>query len=456
LTGTLTATSTQSFVFTVKVTDSSGDSATATLTIIDTVAAALGVVTGCLSTTANVNFTLQATGGSGGNTWAATGLPAGLTLAADGTLSGVLNGGTSTKSYTFQATVADSDGTSASKSISIDYQPTALTQSSANFTIGVANSITLAARSGGTYTYQVASSSVLPAGLTLSSAGVLSGTPNTSDVSTSVNIDIYLDGDLVGIAPLDISVASSAVPIDSAISFNWAGIADTGSSITHTTGSFVVPTLSSTQSSTCQSDNTSGMGQCTMAEWVGVDGFANGYLIQAGVNVTPTWSSSTSAMVESVVPWYEIITPTNAAPETPFPAPSVPMKAGDTISVSLARVATGSWTIVLTDTTNGESYTEANVPFTASATGGESADWIGETTEFVTGSTDQFSLLPNISSGGQFTSRSLAMGSLSASYAISRSCTSSGGVTCDTSSTDVTSPTGYGTVYNLQPFGFTW
>jgi hypothetical protein len=221
-------------------------------------------------------------------------------------------------------------------------------------------------------------------------------------------------------------------------------------------GSFTVPTLSSTQSSTCQSDNIGGMGQCTMAEWVGVDGFGTGYLIQAGVNVTPTWTSSTSAMTETVSPWYEVITPTNPAPETMFSAPAVAWKAGDTVSVSLQRVANGTWTIVLTDTTNGESYTESNIAFTASAASPESAEWIGETTMFGSGSTYQYSLLPAIASGGQFTSRTLTMGTLSDSYAITRSCTSSGSMTCDTPSTDVTVPTNYGSYYSLEPFGFTW
>jgi hypothetical protein len=75
---------------------------------------------------------------------------------------------------------------------------------------------------------------------------------------------------------------------------------------------------------------------------------------------------------------------------------------------------------------------------------------------FGAGSTYQYSLLPAISSGGQFTNRTLTMGTLSASYAVTRNCTSSGNMTCDTPSTDVTVPTNYGSYYSLEPFGFTW
>jgi len=459
LTGTLSATATKTFTFTVDVKDSVGDTGSGTATVIDTVstAAPLAISATPLATVANVSATLQASGGSGGNTWTATGLPTGLTLSSAGVLTGVLNGGVAAKTYSFSATVIDSSGASATQTITLDYQPTQLSQSTVDFTTGSSSSVTLVAKSSGTYTYTLATGSTLPSGLSLSSSGVLSGTPAASDVSVSVNVDIYLNGDLVGTAPLSVSIASaSAIPVYSESLPNWAGVVDSGTGITQTSGSFTVPTLSSTQSSTCQSDNLGGMGQCTMAEWVGVDGFGTKYLIQAGVNVTPTWSSSTSTMTEAVTPWYEIITPTNLAPETLFPMPAVAWKAGDTVSVSLQKVATGTWTIVLTDTTNGESYTEKNIAFTASAAPPENAEWIGETTKFGSGSAHQYSLLPAIASGGQFTNRTLTMGTVSGSYAVSRSCTSSGSTTCDTPSTDVTAPTSYGSYYSLEPFGFTW
>ncbi|WP_198665920.1 MULTISPECIES: putative Ig domain-containing protein [unclassified Sphingomonas] len=135
--------------------------------------------------------TLTASGGTPGYTYAVTAgaLPAGLTLSTSGTLSG-----TPTAAGTFNVTITATDsstGTGAPYTGSRAYTLTvaaptiALTPTTIPAgTAGVAYSQTLTA-SGGTpaYTYTV-TAGALPAGVTLSSSGALSGTPVGSGTYT--------------------------------------------------------------------------------------------------------------------------------------------------------------------------------------------------------------------------------------------------------------------------------
>ncbi|WP_366526372.1 G1 family glutamic endopeptidase [Ferrimicrobium sp.] len=65
---------------------------------------------------------------------------------------------------------------------------------------------------------------------------------------------------------------------------NWAELVDNASSasdaITSVSGTFVVPTLSSTQNSICT--DIEPYHYCALAEWVEVDGESSQQLIQAG------------------------------------------------------------------------------------------------------------------------------------------------------------------------------
>src|SRR5439155_4108901 len=107
-------------------------------------------------------------------------LPAGLTLSAAGVISG---SPTTVGSSNFTIQVTDSSSQTVSKSFSIAIDPPPLSITTVPplpaATVGTSYSQTLAA-TGGTlpYAWSVASGA-LPAGLTLSAAGVISGSPIT-------------------------------------------------------------------------------------------------------------------------------------------------------------------------------------------------------------------------------------------------------------------------------------
>ena len=137
------------------------------------------------------NQTLSATGGSGTYTFALDGgsFPAGMSL------SGNTISGTPTQTGTFSVSIKVTDTATPTpnttdKSYTFTISPPAITISPAPPTAGlnVPYNFTLSA-SGGVppYTYSLDDSTTLPAGLTLSSSGVISGTP-TALSTTNITI----------------------------------------------------------------------------------------------------------------------------------------------------------------------------------------------------------------------------------------------------------------------------
>ncbi len=124
--------------------------------------------------------TLTASGGAAPYTFAASGvLPPGITLAASGVLSGTTN---QYSSYNFSVTATDANGCTGTQSYSFDIVCPTLTLGpavlpvgnpgfaySANFTVAGGSAPFVFSQTDGT----------LPPGLTLTSAGLLSGTPAT-------------------------------------------------------------------------------------------------------------------------------------------------------------------------------------------------------------------------------------------------------------------------------------
>jgi len=152
------------------------------------------ITTTSLTATAGTAYsgTLSLTGGTSPYTWAVTAgsLPPGLSLnASTGAITGTPTGGSG--SATFQATDSSVAGkmTSAPQTITVTVNPppalTITTTTLPGGTTGTAYNQTLQATGGvPAYTWSVSAGS-LPAGLSLSSAGVISGTPSGTFTGTT-------------------------------------------------------------------------------------------------------------------------------------------------------------------------------------------------------------------------------------------------------------------------------
>src|SRR4030095_15987268 len=187
LSGTPTTQGTSNF--TIRVTDNASQTVTNAfvLTINPPV---LSITTASLlppgvAATSSHQKTLAATGGAAPYTWSVaqgSSLPPGLTLSSSGVLSGTL-----AAAGTFHFTVRVSDSftqpQNAQKELTLVVSPASLTITTSTFPIGIVNSPfaqQLQAIGGTTpYTWSLFSGT-LPAGLTLSAAGIVSGTPTTA------------------------------------------------------------------------------------------------------------------------------------------------------------------------------------------------------------------------------------------------------------------------------------
>jgi hypothetical protein len=186
-----TPTASGSYSFTVRVADAGGQSATRAFTL--QVIAGLSITTTSLpaaSTGVSYSQQLAASGGSAPYSWTLVSgaLPAGLTLGSGGIVSG-----TPTSAGAASFVVQVSDGASRT-----DTQALTIT---VNSSVSVATTTLPAASSGTGYSQQLAatggiapynwtvSAGALPGGLSLSPAGVLSGTP-TSPGSSSFTVRV--------------------------------------------------------------------------------------------------------------------------------------------------------------------------------------------------------------------------------------------------------------------------
>lgn len=129
--------------------------------------------------------TISASGGTGLYTWTATGLPAGLSIDPSGVISGT-PASNSAGLYTMGATVVDSSGVTASKAYLLVINPATtgvpiITSplTLPNGTVGVAYPQTTITATGGTLPLSWTARG-LPAGLSISSSGVITGTPGSN------------------------------------------------------------------------------------------------------------------------------------------------------------------------------------------------------------------------------------------------------------------------------------
>jgi hypothetical protein len=176
---------TSAFTATVTATSITDTTKTATVQIKVNPLPAISTTSLTVTEGATYNGTLSESGGTSPYTYAVTSgtLPAGLSLSAStGAITGTPTGPAGNSSVTFKVTDSSSAGKmSASQAVAVTVNaPPPLTITTASLptgTLGTGYNQTLQATGGvPTYTWAVSAGS-LPAGLSLSSAGVISGTP---------------------------------------------------------------------------------------------------------------------------------------------------------------------------------------------------------------------------------------------------------------------------------------
>lgn len=163
---------------------------------------------------------LAASGGSGTYTWSlssGSALPAGLKLASDGKITGTP---TAAGIYGFSVTAQDNSSPpqSATGILTIQVEPvgsvTVSTSTLPAGTTGVVYDQTLKASGGSPpYTWSLASGSSLPAGLTLSPTGQISGQPTTAG-TTSFTVDVADNAGHKASAKLSIQVGATTLSIN--------------------------------------------------------------------------------------------------------------------------------------------------------------------------------------------------------------------------------------------------
>ena len=141
-------------------------------------------------------------------------------------------------------------------------------------------------------------------------------------------------------------------------SLNWAGYAQTGKKHTYTgvESSWVVPTVSTTPPGTQYA-----------SDWVGVGGFGDSTLVQAGT------SSDNIAGTAQYLAWTEVL----PAAEDPL---TLVVSAGDSITTLVEQTAPGTWLMEVTDDSTGMSQSRS-VLYSSS---GKSVEVIHEATSICT------------------------------------------------------------------------
>ena len=203
--------------FTVQVTDANHMSDSQALSI--TVTTPLSITSSTLpAATIGSAYSQQlaASGGSPPYQWSlsAGSLPQGLTANAAGVISGTP---AAPGSSNFTVQVKDNAGGTATKQLSITVSPAALTITTSSLPNGMAGasySQTLAASGGtGGYTWSVGSGS-LPPGLTLSAAGVISGTPSAAG-NSSLTVQVKDSSGATATRQFTIAISGAAITITS-------------------------------------------------------------------------------------------------------------------------------------------------------------------------------------------------------------------------------------------------
>ncbi len=308
--------------------------------------------------------TLTATGGVAPYSWIPLGsLPAGLNLSTSGVITWTPS---ALGTFTFTVQVTDSTApvsltATGTVSISVEVPPPSITTTTLpGAVVGTGYSAALTA-TGGTspYSWAVVGGS-LPAGLTLSPSGSITGTPSAQGSATfTVRATDASPTPLVASSDLSIAVFPATSSISTADSSNWSGYVELNGPFTSVTGTLSVPSLLPHISS-----------NDLMAEWVGIDGgvFGDSALIQAGFNEVPDPNDPDNPKGFVIQPWWEIL----PADETYIT--DVSIQPGDQVTVTIEQISGTNWSITLTDDTNGGTFTLDHA-YSGPAT---TAEWILE------------------------------------------------------------------------------
>jgi len=240
---------------------------------------------------------------------------------------------------------------------------TITTSSLPEATSNVEYSETLTASGGsGSYSWR---GSGLPLGIEISSSGVLSGEPGdagTDQVTVSVH-------DSTGQTVSKVLPLTVVAQLVTSASGNWSGYAVENGVFDGVTATFNVASLTSDQPSICETGTVGEPSQyCAMSTWVGIDGYDNSDLIQAGIEEQPIVGTDEF----EIQPWWEIL----PAPQTNIT--SFVANVGDTISVDISATTTADiWDISVTDLTTDASF-QTYQYYSGPA---DSAEWIVEATQ---------------------------------------------------------------------------
>jgi hypothetical protein len=217
---------------------------------------------------------VTASGGTTPYTFVATSLPAGLSIApATGAITGTP---TTAGVFNVTVTVTDAAGASAGKAITLTvnaspYAATAVANQKFRGKVGVAESSQLVASGGdGNYSWTVASGT-LPAGLTLSSSGLLSGTPTADGTYTFAAKATSAGTSATGTITVTIARKNSRTAATSGWAWMWSSTTTwtySSTSWSSSSSSSSSSTSATSSSSSTSSSSASTAGDETLPFWL--------------------------------------------------------------------------------------------------------------------------------------------------------------------------------------------
>ena len=365
--GTVTGTPTASgsLSISVTVTDSTGTKTTSTYTV--TIAPGpLVVSTTSLpdgQLTVAYSFGLNAGGGTPPYTWSAVGLPDGLTVSVIGSIGGTPN---TMGAFAVTATVKDSIGATASKTLSLTINPAPLTITTTSISappLGTPFSASFGA-TGGTLPYSWTATG-LPPGVTLASNGTLSGA--STQLGTFAATVTVTDANKQTAS----EIINFAINLPTAPSVSFSGLPANG-----TPGS--QPTTSVTFSAPYPVDVTVQL-TLTFAPAAGADDpniqFSSGgrtasVTIPAGATTSLTTVGVQTGTVAGVITITAQLIAANGADITPSPAPTRNISiapAAPTISAVTAATTSTGFTVTISGFDPTRAVTQATFTFAPAA-----------------------------------------------------------------------------------------